>query len=212
MWWYFLPILWLIMVIFERLKSALKDTKGICVLGTIGSGKTTLFSHITDNYDIVGKATHREKIKEVVIKIGDRNIRLKETWDIGGSDDLVEGYYKQLIEDNDHVFIVFNLNDLRDSNKQINKDKVLEFQARLGVISRYIKKKRYTVIGSHLDHIIKKFDKNTYNKIKDEYCQLIGTKYLNELPDFNVDSNFVMLDLTDKRIAKSFIQKTFKDL
>lgn len=212
MWWYFWPTIWLIMVIFRRLKPAPEDTKGICVIGTIGSGKTTLFSHITNNYDIVGKATHREKIKETTIKIGDKYIKLKETWDIGGSDDLVEGYYKQLIEDNDYVFIVFNLIDLRDFDKKVNKDKVLEFQARLEVISRYIKKKRYMVIGSYRDHIIKKLDMNTYNKIKDEYCRLIGAKYLNKLPDFNVDKNFFMLDLTDKHEVNEFTQKTFKDL
>lgn len=202
-------ILWLYLL--GKILRADKNTKGICAFGPRASGKTTLLRLITKNQCLVpgGEGTVRDTIEEVEVYFGNRKIKLKETVDIGGGNSYVQEY-REIIEDKDFVFIVFNLNDLMNSKKEINKAGVLDFQARLLAISKIIKGKNYQVVGSHLDCL--NISDKEYKKRREEYFNLIGRKFFEMLPDFNVDSHFIMLDLGDESKMKEYLDTVFSKL
>lgn len=208
-----LGVVALISLFIRKLIKIPKDTKGICIIGTVESGKTTLFEKITklDLGSKSGGGTAKRDVKEVTIKIGERKIKLKESTDIGGGDLYVKEY-DELIKDKDFVFIVFNLSHLMNSEKVKNKDKILDFQSRLLYLSKneLLEKKRYIVIGSHLD-CIKGKDAEIEN-IKEEYYNLIGSNYFDNLPNFKIEKNFHLLNLLDEKQVNEFIENVFSKL
>lgn len=185
----------------------------ITILGTKGAGKTTFWDNLL-GYETKKGPTFREELKETEINMGEKQYIVQGSVDIGGGDSFVQEY-DELIKNKDFVLFIFNAEEVLNGNN----DEIMAIRARLIKIGDIIKKLKmsdketllqYHIIGSRLDKLELK-NKNQFSKMTDEVISKIGIKYLNRLPGFNKHKNFILLNLTDKKTMKTYIEKTFSN-
>lgn len=125
-------------------------TKHIIILGSKGSGKTTLWNllqnKITEKEPL---PTDKEPIESFKIDVGEKKVRISSTKDIGGGDDWVKDYDEIIKADGTFIFYLVDLVNLHERGKKE------EIRARLRKISSIIKDK----------------------KLKDCGCNIIATNY-----------------------------------
>lgn len=163
--------------------------KNIAVLGMQGAGKTQFLANIrNESYKDYQATIGSEGYDSFTIHLGDRGVKIEKGKDIGGGDEYIRDYYKDLINRCDVVFFLF------DSYKYLNEEKYREnVQARLEFIHRHIGGKSIdTVIFATFADKFEKKDavENAYSEIK---RSIIGKTY-GEL----FKTNFLLLDMRNK--------------
>lgn len=156
----FIPLLWPVGTIIAillawLLKVMLSDPNGemrkVLILGTAGSGKTTLWGHLRGANKGVSKNTMGDKLEafEFAKNAKGEPIWIDKTEDVAGMDEFVRNW-KGKIESDSFLLFVFDVRDLDRS------DKVKNVKARLKVIAEAIKEKGLKNVGmywvgTHLD-------------------------------------------------------------
>lgn len=109
-------------------------TKSICIIGTKGAGKTTLWKKLgagvhSDSTSATTETTV-SNIEQFTLETDSGSVIISETKDVGGEDRYVE-IYNQLIKEDSFVFFLVSALELKKNDKLIN--------ARLKKISDIIK-------------------------------------------------------------------------
>lgn len=158
----FIPLLWPIGAIIAALIAwvlkKLFDTepngemRRVLILGTAGSGKTTLWGHLRgDREGAVSKTTIGDKIGtfEFAKNAKGEPIYIEKTEDVAGMEEFVR-HWKSKIQDDSFLLFVFDVRELDAESK------VKAIKTRLRVIAEVIKEKGFKNIGmywvgTHLD-------------------------------------------------------------
>lgn len=181
----------------------------IAILGTQGAGKTTLWGYFAKHMKYESN-TYRNEINDCEVTIGEKTYILKGGVDIGGGDGFVGEEYESLIQDKDFVIFIFNAEKLLKDNCY---DEIMQVRSRFQKIGRVLKKLsekgQYHIIASHADKLGLEAKKE-YEAKRNEIYEKIGKKYFHEWTDFNIEKNFALLDLTNNKIVREYIDKTFK--
>lgn len=183
-----------------------KDDKGqpikeisLGVLGPKASGKTLLFYFLKTGVILLNKVNTPvggEKFEELIIKEGDKTLKLKPAIDISGADASIVFHYDKILKDCNHIFFVFNCHKfLTDENDREYTLDMVEF------INRHnLEKKLIIFLGSHVDQLLKGKDTprerelastRVMNFLKNE----LDSSHINELVLINMLSLKEMNDL-----------------
>lgn len=123
--------------VFMLSNTITRNTKNIVILGSKGSGKTTLWNKLRNiNNDTDTTTTDQEKIKQFLVKgSNNRSVNITDTQDLGGDNLWVNNYDKIINKKGTFIFYLVDLLNLHEADKKI------EIRARLMKISSIIKEK-----------------------------------------------------------------------
>lgn len=117
-------------------------TKRIIILGSKGSGKTTLWNQLQDKIQTSSPdPTDISNIESFRIAANGRTVKVPSTKDIGGGNDWVTSYENIINKDGTYIYYLVDLLNLHE------KQMALEIRARLTKISYIIKDKRLMNCG-----------------------------------------------------------------
>lgn len=120
-------------------------TKNIIILGSKGSGKTTLWSQLQNKILNLSPApTDIKSVEKFKISANGRTIMVPSTKDIGGGNDWVTSYANIINKDGTYIYYLVDLLNLHEKNM------ALEIKARLMKISSIIKDKKLKDCGCKL--------------------------------------------------------------
>jgi len=135
----------LYLLISELYSTITAKTKHIIILGSKGSGKTTLWSQLQGKIlDLAPLPTDQNKIESFKIKSNGRTVKVPATKDLGGSNDWVNSYESIINKDGTFIYYLVDLTNLQE------KKMALEIRARLQKISNIIKEKKLKDCGLKL--------------------------------------------------------------
>lgn len=194
----FLPILagCAASIFFEFLsKNKLNEnTKNIIILGSKGSGKTTLWRQLQNKIlDLSTTPTDETPIESFHIFANGRFVKVPPTKDIGGGNDWVNSYESIINKDGTYIYYLVDLTNLH------HKNMALEIRARLIKISSIIKDKKLKDCGCK----ILLTNKATYDKrLKKKFgLPLTHAKNLLKLNtkglSFKIDDIMMPIELTN---------------
>lgn len=140
------PIWGMVYLFISELYSTITfKTKHIIILGSKGSGKTTLWSQLQGKIlDLAPLPTDQNKIESFKIKSNGRTVKVPATKDLGGSNDWVNSYESIINKDGTFIYYLVDLKNLHE------KKMALEIRARLQKISNIIKEKKLNDCGLKL--------------------------------------------------------------
>lgn len=120
-------------------------TKNIIILGSKGSGKTTLWSQLQNKILNLSPApTDIKRVEKFKISANGKTILVPSTKDIGGGNDWVNSYSSIINKDGTYIYYLVDLTNLHEKNM------ALEIRARLIKISSIIKEKKLKDCGCKL--------------------------------------------------------------
>ncbi len=140
------PIFGIVYLFISELYSTITTkTKHIVILGSKGSGKTTLWSQLQGKIlDLAPTPTDENKIESFKIKSNGRTVKVPATKDLGGSNDWVSSYESIINKDGTFIYYLVDLKNLHEPKM------ALEIRARLQKISNLIKEKKLIDCGCKL--------------------------------------------------------------
>lgn len=171
-------------------------TKRIIILGSKGSGKTTLWSHLQDKILATPpEPTDMQNIESFRIVANGRIVKVPSTKDIGGGNDWVSSYKNIINNDGTYIYYLVDLTNLHEKNM------ALEIRARLTKISAIIKDKKLKDCGCK----ILLTNKDTYNKnLKAKFgsplqyaIKCLDLNKLNKNSPLNINDIMMVVELTN---------------
>ena len=140
------PVFGMMYLFISELYSTITaKTKRIIILGSKGSGKTTLWSQLQGKIlDLAPTPTDENKIESFKIHSNGRTVIVPTTKDLGGSNDWVNSYESIINKDGTFIYYLVDLKNLHEQKK------ALEIRARLQKISNIIKEKKLNDCGCKL--------------------------------------------------------------
>ena len=173
--------------------------KGLVILGTQNSGKTTIYDYLQGKKN-AGINSKNDEYEEFIYSFNDNNsIIIRKGIDLGGDAGIFGKYYGKMINDKniDFCFFVFNAfayvnveNYRRDVNSRLHS-----------IYEKGVLNKNTAIIGSFADHFSKEEIANVYDKISEltinkSYSSLLSREY------------FHLVDLTNDIKLKKLIKTT----
>lgn len=139
-------------VVYKKITA---NTKNIIILGSKGSGKTTLWNQLQNKIPTSSPdPTDISNIESFRIAANGRKVKVPSTKDIGGGNDWVNSYENIIYKDGTYIYYLVDLLNLHE------KQMALEIRARLTKISSIIKDKKLMDCGCK----ILLTNKDTYSK------------------------------------------------
>lgn len=125
-------------------------TYDIVVIGTQGVGKTILNKTIRglEYNKLIDDGTGKKLLPKVLFPIGDKQIRIKQGWDYGGSESF-RYHYNKMIKRKTVIILVFNTEKYMNDTEE--RDHVLG--RIVGLMEKRIDLKDVYIIGSYYDKI-----------------------------------------------------------
>ena len=184
-----------------RHKLKIKPRRGIVILGTQQSGKTTIYDFLQGKEN-AGASTNIDEYEEFEYHIDEKHsIKIRKGRDIGGGEEFIRTFYTKMMQDSDIDICLFVFN----SYKYVHEEEYRrDVNARLGLLHRKdMLAKKAAIIGSFVDQFPKTERASVYQKIKaltrdKPYAELLTKQH------------FHLTDLTKKDKLKSLIDLTFK--
>jgi len=207
-----IPWLWIIPVALGLFASAAiiiastteVDGKSLAVLGMKEAGKTQLYNSLREKEYKQYSQTSTDDYDGFTFKYGTKKIKIMPGRDIGGGETYIKAYYKNMIEEKDIIFFVFDAARYINDNAYANHVK-----ARMDFIWRHMKNKyvdnntiktKLVTIGSHLDKIEKNKRTDLLNHLQND---VRGKDY-----SLMFHENFILANLTDqKKFINTLIEK-----
>lgn len=171
-------------------------TKRIIILGSKGSGKTTLWSHLQDKILATPpEPTDIQNIESFKIAANNRIVKVPSTMDIGGGNDWVNSYNRIINKDGTYIYYLIDLTNLHEKNM------ALEIRARLTKISSIIKDKKLKDCGCK----ILLTNKDAYNKkLKEKFgsplqhaTKCLNLNKLNKNSALSINDIMIVVELTN---------------
>lgn len=174
------------------------DIKGIAILGTKDSGKTTLLNILRGKSYEKPDVTSYDKYKEFVYKKQNGNsVTIRQGVDIGGGPSF-RIHYESMIENADVVFFLFDINKWKD-----NEEDRREIRSRLQFITeKCIKNGKYLVtLLTHPDLLNTDEIETILSQYKNDICERNNGSYKAAVVDYPC----VPLNTTDEPSVKQLI-------
>ena len=183
-----------------------KNTKSIVILGSVSSGKTTLWRQLRDEtLQKIHVSTSEELIEEFDITVGEKTVTINSTKDIGGGDQWVS-YYEELIQDGTFVYFLVDLTRFKETKDEI--------RARIKKISTIISEKKYTncglqIVATHYDEFFSKTN-SSKNNAASYVKQKLNIRSINNFK-VHIDDKILVANLLDKSDVE-IIKKAILDI
>ena len=168
--------------------------KTIGVLGMKEAGKTQLYRNLQNSPYNSYEGTSVDDYESFTFKHGDTKVKIYAGRDIGGGERYIKEYYKNMIEEKNIIFFVFNV-----AKYTCDENYASEVRARMDYIWRHLmeKYKNYDIIktklltiGSHFDLIEESNQKSLLESLQ---------KGIEDKPYSRMfTGNFILADLTKR--------------
>lgn len=149
----------------------------IVVIGTQGVGKTILNKTIRglEYNKVKDSGTNKKRLPQVLLTIGNKQIKINQGWDYGGSE-ILRYHYNGLIKRRTIIILLFNtekyMNDTEERDHLLGRI--------VGLMRKRVDLKDVYIIGSY------------YDKVSDRYCKNDIKKHLIE--DIKIENEQTMID------------------
>lgn len=168
----------------------------IAILGMQGAGKTQFLANIRGlAYSKYDATVGNNNIDSFKIQLGNRIVKIKKANDIGGGEELIKNYYKDLMSNSDIIFFFFNSYEYINEIKYRN-----DTQARLEFVNRYRGGKATVIFATFADKFRNKSNrKDAYSKI----FESVQSKDYAEIFKYN----FFVLDMRERDKLMELLNK-----
>ena len=187
-------------IIFERM--SLGKNASICVLGRKQTGKTLFFNGLRGLWSVEPEETGVSRVPafKVTIKNSkgkDEVIKIKETKDIGGSEDFIASYYADLLASSTHIIYFCNIYEYMN-DAEARKD----VNARLEYIKKYL--------DDHKKKIESVFIVLSYGDMVDrKQAREVFTKYMTGESFAPFAKRLAIVNMTDRNDVEELIKNIF---